>query len=300
MEKINVNQLIGDYTPQGEDVLNVEDWYAWEFRTVDESFDPDHEATLAWLYSQGWGPNDDVPAVSGRHALKRKRLDTQRVLGELIQQTTLAYNAGRTINDNRFDDLVSIWAATLDRTEDEMNALFSDETIQTEYMEDVINKLLTDYNTHYGDVNGALDDWGTAEESRINDGFDDLIASQRQSVIDRKMFYSTVWDPILAGLRNERDEALNDLSDRQTRARLDEDNRLYTFKQNMRDRIFAAWGRLLDQVHKQGEARATMRNRVMDLLANFAERRNDGYPSIGEIANMATNIGASAPGQFTP
>ena len=58
--------------------------------------------------------------------------------------------------------------------------------------------------------------------------------------------------------------------------------------------------KIMNVLHSQATNRTSLRNQIMDALNRFIERRTDGYPNLGRIASLVTEVGASAPGAFIP
>jgi hypothetical protein len=50
-------------------------------------------------------------------------MQSERVLRDMITSFTNAYNEGRTVNNERYDELVALYALMLGHTEDELNTI---------------------------------------------------------------------------------------------------------------------------------------------------------------------------------
>ena len=79
------------------------------------------------------------------YRLKRRRLQSDLALQDMITELTDAYNEGRSINDQRYDEIVTIYNVMLDQTEDEMIDLASKYTTFETLIEAILGQLPTDF-----------------------------------------------------------------------------------------------------------------------------------------------------------
>jgi len=302
MDKINPSAYITDVDPVDEAVMDSSNWYEWQTMEMEDS------AQLPWLFSQGWTVSATTTTYdvdTGRHTvikwfLRRRVLKPELALQDLITSFTNAYNTGRTLNDQRYDEIVALFTVVLDKTEDTMISLEADETVYDGLVETIIAALGTDFDAHNTSVSGALDDFGDSERNRIDTLFDAKIASAKSSLIQRGMYNTTVWNSVEAGIERERavaDLAVEDLiSEKQIR----NEDRLYQLKTDMRAKVLAARDRLRTSLHELSTKRLGLRNQVITAMMNFMERREDGYPDISSIGNLTTSLGSSGVAYPTP
>ena len=109
------------------------------------------------------------------------------MLTTLVADYTAAYNEGRTLNDQRYDDLVTLYLAVLDKTEDSYNTLETADETYEDAVEVIIAAISSEFASYDTDVTGDLDDWGTDLLAEINARFDALDAAELQGLIDRGM-----------------------------------------------------------------------------------------------------------------
>jgi hypothetical protein len=127
MEKINPLGYITDTDPVPEEIMDASGWFATEYMTVEwDGLSPTNY--LEWYMAQGWTIYnretwyewDPVVSLNVGHArayLKRRKIQSEKVLTDMIAEFTAAYNEGRSINDQRYDEIVLIFNACLDQTE---------------------------------------------------------------------------------------------------------------------------------------------------------------------------------------
>lgn len=299
MDKINPLLFITDTDPVPEEILDVSGWFETEYITLKLSaLDGDIRSaeTLNWYLAQGWVSYNKVRGVdvegglnyySTTFYLRRRKLQSERVLQSLINEFTAAYNEGRQINDQRYDEIVAIYASMLDKSEDEINAL----DLSTTDYEALIAQLTADFGTFDGSTAGMLDGWGVSERARIKLQFDNELATARQGLVSRGMFNTTVWTSVSAGIERRRAEANNDLEDKILARRVALKESSYDRQVRVRTAVLGALDRLFALRKDSKLAPLEMRNNILGAMLNFMERRSDEYPGLGDLAGIAAQLG---------
>ena len=164
----------------------------------------------------------------------------------------------------------------------------------------MIDNLASEYTTHNTASENAYDSWGTAEENRINDHYDDVLEERKQELIANGLYNTTTWSAVSTGVERERTDSLTELAQKQITLQDGLRDRLYKLQLEMRQRLIDARMRLEGQLKSQLDARLTVRNRVVEAICNFAERRSDTYPDISEIGKIVNSLGANNPAGFIP
>lgn len=256
---------------------------------------------FAWLQAQGWRPVAIVIENTRTwYALSRRIIKPESVLQDLVGSYTDAYNEGRQLNDQRYDDLVVLYTALLDRTEDTFNTLEEGDETYEALVEAIVTAVGTDFDTYSADVTGTLDAWGTSLLAEINARFDAELDKAEQNLIDRGLYSSTMWTTISAGVERERTRALTDAGDKITQAQLALSHKVYDEQQGMRSRVLAARDRLRVYVTSARDRQVATRNATAEALARLVERREDGYPNLAEIGRLAASLGAGSAESFSP
>lgn len=306
MDKINPLQYVTDTDPVPEAVIDASGWFSWEYTAYDYH-NRDGTNQLPWFQAQGWivystshsfGIDPDDPNYGTSYLMRRRKLQADKALNDLIADFTAAYNEGREINDQRYDEIVAIYNAMLDKTEDELNALGAS---NTEEYEDLLSRLPDDFDDLDDDITGILDDWGDSQRARINLQFDNESKAARQNLITRGMYNSTVWTTSSAGIERRRAEALNDLEDKILARRADLLESMYDRKAKMRIAVLTAHDRLISIKKDNKFAPIDLRNKVLSAMLNFMERREDDYPGLEKLGELAGQLGlASVGSSFSP
>jgi len=225
--------------------------------------------------------------------LKRRKLQSERVLDSLITEFTSAYNEGRSINDSRYDELVTLYSVMLQQSESELTDVNSNQSTYDALIEKVIDGMETDLSTHEDAVDGVLDDFGTSELTRINAAFNAKEAELTQSLITRGMNNSTVSDTVLAGYERERAAAITDLNDKIAEQQIGQQDKLHGRRVETSRRILDARDRLF-RLQKNGSLTIIdQRNKILQAMFSFMERRTDDYPGMQGLAEIAAKLGFS-------
>ncbi|WP_309381969.1 hypothetical protein [Cerasicoccus frondis] len=289
MDKINPSEHITENDPVSQAAHLASNWYETEYLTVDD------DSQMGWLQAQGWEIYKTYQTGSGeayRWGLKRRTIKGEKILNDLLADFTSAYNEGRTLNDQRYDDIVSIHAAITDKTQDSLIALEAEGTDYDALVDSLVAGIEADFTTHSTDIGGDLDDYGDSQRTRINTQFNAKVSQARSSLVSRGMFNSTLWNSVESGIERERAVALTDLEDKILLTQTNLKERLYAAKSTMRSKVLAARDRMYGSSHSHGLAREELRTRVIQALTNFMERRTDSYPDLASIAQIASELGA--------
>lgn len=307
MDKINPMSYIVDTDPVPEAVLDASGWFETEYMTIESS---DRQAAyLEWYMAQGWIvynetrrsevvvvensliPNQTTTIVYKTFYLKRRKLQSERVLNDLIRQFTNAYNEGRSINDQRYDEIVSIYNVMLDKTEDDISTTEGSGYDYTADIEALIALFETDFNTYVADVDGLLDDYGAPRLADINIRFDNELSKARQTLIDRGLNNTTVWASVSAGIERERERALSDAEDKIVDRKILNKTKIHEYRTDFRNRTLLAYERLMALKRDNKLTPLKYRNDVLSAMLNFMERRSDEYPGLEGLANIAAQLG---------
>jgi len=304
MDKIDAVSILDHLNT---DPINLETPPVGEWFTDETTSLTDPEATeQGWMIASGWKFNkktedtdDDGNTIYHWHYTRRV-LDTELALEALSEYYKDAYNEGRELNDTRYDEIVTLYAASLDKTEDEIIDLISDEDSFESLSTILINTLAGTWTDHNTDVGNLFDNYGDAETDRINDQFNALLSAKELEMRMTGRYNTTTWDAVEAGIEQDRAQALTELGDKNIRLEIDHKDRLFVLRRQVDDSILAARDRLFARIHGEGIARSSLRNQVIDLICRFAERRTDSYPSVEQIGNLSNSLGAGLPSNSTP
>ena len=223
--------------------------------------------------------------------LTRRKLQAERVLQDMITEFTDAYNEGREINDTRYDELVTLYDVMLDKSEDEIEALNSDTDAHNVAIDAIIAQINADLAAY--DPEGDLDGYGDSMRLQINTRFDNELAKAESSLVTRGMYNTTIWGSTSAGIERERTLTLTDLEDKIMKLMLDTKSHVFTVTADTRAKVMAALERLIAAKRENKLAPLDFRNRIFGAMLNFMERRQDDYPGLDGLANLAAQLGYS-------
>lgn len=170
--------------------------------------------------------------------LRRRKMQSELVLNDMIASFTRAYNEGREVNNARYDELVALYALMLGHTEDELNAIPLDGITEEDFknLSDEIAQAIRDAQTIAPDdlrsyveeaianVRAAIQyfkdnampipaDWLASRTAEINRQFDNKIAQARAKMVAENTYNGTAWPNVESGYERDRQYALNNLAD---------------------------------------------------------------------------------------
>lgn len=229
-----------------------------------------------------------------RIRLKRRRMQTELVLKGMIAQFTKAYNEGRQINDERYDELVALYALMLSRTEDEANAFaglnVDDFKPLAKLVTDEIKKAIEEYKSAVGDLPA---DWMQSRIDEINRKFDALLAEAKSKMVSAGTYNSTVWPTTASGIERDRQIALNGLKDDMVTLKVDVYGKIASMTADVGKGLLDCEIRILEMQNKMMLGPTEMRNQVFKWMLDFMERRDDDYPGLESISQIAERLGYS-------
>ena len=292
MDKIDLSSYF-DYPIFDHSIRDVSSWWTTESIVI---ISPSTQL-VSWLQTMGWYIEvyrlSDPQSIRDWGHFTRGGFSLVSVLQVLVQDFTRSYNDGRKLNDDRFDEIIAVYIALQDKTEDELNDLESTEENFEGLLGAVINNLTSEYTTHETAMDTDLTNWSAIQRTRLDNQFANLLTSEAASMRKRGVYNTTSWSAYVAGNAREKAEALSALEgDIETRLNELED-RLYGQQVDMRMKFIEARHRLMTQLHQQGNVRTEIRNKVVEALAAFAERREDDYPSFLEPINSTLSVAIS-------
>lgn len=313
LQKIRPEDYIHDTDPVPAELLDVSSWYETETFDLTVTTFPAGDASenvLAWKLAQGWKisvEGSEVVTGTGASTVKkrtytlvRRRLNTDKACKALIEQATEAYNEGRENNDQRYDDIIDLYTRLLDKVEDNLQEQENFEGTAFDTIKDLADALPDDFEDFEANPDIDLDTYGTAQRARINLQYDNLVAGAKQSLINRGLYSTNVYDSVVAGLANQRAISLNDFEDKLMRLKAELAQNVYNQKISMRQGVMNAYERLKNLLQNGKLDRVKLQVSITNELMNFMERRTDGYPDMNSIAQMAAQFGSANSTEVTP
>lgn len=311
MDKISPLLYINDTDPVPEAVLDASGWFATEY--IDFTFvENEGQDLTGWFLAQGWKQTnrsraptfetfgDEDPKYEVKVSMMRRKMQSERVLNSMIASFTNAYNEGRSINDQRYDEIVALYNVMLDKSENELGLLDSTTATYDALVESVIAGLPSSYTEYKAEVDALLANFGTSHRTRINTQFDNELTVARQSLVSRGTYNTTVWTSVASGIEERRAIALNDLEDKIIERKLASADRVQKVREDVSQRLEAASLRFTEAKRNRTFTASGFRNTVLTAMLAFMERRTDDYPGLEGLAEIAAKLGYSEGGTVAP
>lgn len=218
--------------------------------------------------------------------LERKRMQADRVLGSMVKTLVEDYNQGKTINLDRYDELVSLYALMLNRTEAEGEKMIEDGVDFTPLFDEVkamVNAALANVTADSGD------EWKQARIDEINRKFDALEGKIKAKLISEGRYNTTVYTSEISGNERERQYALNNVHEEIIKVEL----QIAEISANVGNNLMAAQVRIFEALQKKKIEPVNLRNTVFKWMLDFMERREDPYMGMNEMQTIAERLGYS-------
>ncbi|MEM6362811.1 MAG: hypothetical protein AAF745_00180 [Planctomycetota bacterium] len=288
-----------DITPQFQDISpstkgppSMGDWY------LANTTGGITEDNLPWMLAQGWTVTGTIVAADGTRTYTMQRITLQNwnILQELLTDFTNAYNEGRDNNQKRYEDVVRVWSEMLDKSQTHLDDAKSSLDNRIDLYFTTLNDLDDDYNDFYADVQADLDALTAtlnADRTRVNDQFDALVSQSNQNLLDRGFYSSGMTSTITAGIEERRALALTEISEREQRLIAEitlRKNQIYRDVLGMRASLVDARMGLENRKQEFLAYQLSERNSILAGLFSFVERRVDGYPDLGSLAQLTASL----------
>ena len=224
-----------------------------------------------------------------RIRLKRRKLQAELVMKDMVEDLTKAYNEGRKINDDRYDELVSLYSIMLGRSEDEANGFIvstADFAPLTSYVLQTMKKSVADFHAV---ADNLPDDVFKNRVRQINLKFDNQLSTAKVQLITAGLFNSTVWTTTASGIERDREMALNDLIE----TKIDVYVKVSNAAGEMGQRFVDAAAKMQQMAHDRLIKPSELRNNVFKWMLEFMERRKDEFPALDTIVGTAKSLGYS-------
>ena len=224
-----------------------------------------------------------------RIRLKRRKLQAELVMKDMVEDLTKAYNEGRKINDDRYDELVSLYSIMLGRSEDEANGFIvstADFAPLTTYVLQTMKKSVADFHAV---ADNLPDDVFKNRVKQINLKFDNQLSTAKVQLITAGLFNSTVWTTTASGIERDREMALNDLIE----TKIDVYVKVSNAAGEMGQRFVDAAAKMQQMAHDRLIKPSELRNNVFKWMLEFMERRKDEFPALDTIVGTAKSLGYS-------
>lgn len=228
--------------------------------------------------------------------LKRRKLEPELVLKDMITDFTKAYNEGRGVNNDRYEELVKLYALMLSRTEDEANAIsFSPDDFKP--LADMVMNAVKDALEKFGkSVENIPEDWLKSRVDEINRKFDALVSQKRSEMISNGTYNGTVWPSVESGIERDRQYALNNLKDDMVTLKIDSYGKIASLTADVGKKLLDCEIAFINAQREFLLGPTEIRNKAFQAMLSFMERREDDYPALEQLAAVAGSLGYSNSG----
>ena len=292
------------------------------------------ETVMGWLVAQGWQITaatqiEGITPPTFQYELSQQSMDPQRVLLDLCNSFTVAYNDALKYNEQRYNEVVVDWTemiassrvhmeAQVEQQDAALGVYITDLNKYTDEIDALIeanrNGLIQDYSVHADAAVAFLTDLGTTDLARINEAFAATLSTQLQGLTDRGLYSSAVAADFTAKNARDKDEAIAALNDRLMREKLANQHTLYgqrvslaefrnqaiVTKMNTYVTRLDGWKTVHADNMKLMAYQLEERNNLLVGLYSFVERREDVAPQWKDMASMIAGLGDAAGGWITP
>lgn len=320
MAKINPLGYITDWDPADEPVKNVDAWYQTEYMRVSTSTDgmsaPFSSSQIGWFLAQGWVVynttgikhyrtgeggilNQELDHVDWFITFQRTRMAPKAVLKDMVSEFTKAYNEGRRINDQRYDELVHLYAAMVNDTQDQLATFDFSEADYRPLIDQILDGIRDAAASYDQKADAILDGYGDGAIAEINERFDELISQAKSDLVSRGLYNSTIYFSVIAEYERQRAIALAEARDKNARTALDVIGKAVDVRASIAGAVLGVIERMV-AIKNNLVTPLKLRNDAFLAMLSFMERRTDDYPSASDLAQIVTKVGYANGGYIMP
>lgn len=244
--------------------------------------------------------------------LTRRKMQSELVLNDMLKSFNKAYNEGRKINNERYDELVALYALMLSHTEDEANKIplssikpedlialgdaiateFEGENgIKIEEIRPIYDQALENIRAAIAAFNSAIEipaTWQKSREDEINRKFDAKEGQINAAMANNGTFASSAWANVLSGLERDRQLALTDLADSLVTLKVDTYGKIATLTADSEGKLMDAITKLIGVETSLVELKtrvADIRSKLMESATRVTEGIQKNQIGLTELRN---------------
>ena len=304
----NLSLTFQDITPATTSTPQVGNWH------YKQSVSGVPEVSVPAMLAQGWevagvfavsGVRGDplsgnaISVVEYFYSLTRTVMDNSTVVRDLLASFTAAYNEGRDTNQKRYEDIIRGWQDMMDKGQSHMDTAKAllDNKIAIHLT--TLDALEAEYSSFFDDVKADLDGLAItleADRTRVNNNFNAQISASRQNLSRRGFYSSGMSGSIEAGIEEQRELALTEVSEREKRLIAEialRKNSVYRDVLAMRSGLIDVAMSLTNRQQEFLAYQLDTRNRLAIGLFGVVEGREDSYPGLGSMAQLTSSLGQS-------
>lgn len=234
--------------------------------------------------------------VRQRIRMRRRRMQPEKVLQDMVTSFTDEYNSGRKIDSDRFDEMVSLYGILLKSNEKEGTRILSgavDAVNPTSFLDSLYGSIWSDMDSARKEAMSISDDAEKGAVDDVNRSFDALVSQARAQMVSNGTYNAVVWASVSAGIERQRAAALVKARSEARQVGVGAISSVGSAKASAASVLLAARNAISDSVDKRRVTMVEMRNNVIKWMLDFIGRREEVYPELEEISACAERLGFS-------
>lgn len=231
-----------------------------------------------------------------RVRLTRRRMQPEKVLQDMVTSFTNEYNSGRKIDNDRFNEIVSLYGLLLKSNETEGSRILSGAINATDplfFIDKLYSSIWTDMDLAHGSAIHAASDAEVDSVSDVNRQFDALISQAKAQMITNGTYNGTVWPSVAAGIERQRAAAIVKARSEARQIGVNALASVGSAKASAASALLAAQNAISESLDKRRVTVIEMRNSVLKWMLDFIGNREEVYPELEEISACAERLGFS-------
>lgn len=291
----DITPTFQDLTPSDFTNVNVGSWY------FDQNIGLVPDTVAPYLAAHGFIVNGGTEHyINGEFAgyllnMYRNKFARNDAMQILLNTMVFSFNEGRSLNQTRYEDLVSNMETLLSNNQaDATSFINGNVTNGTGYVTVLIttlDTLETEYDTHATTATAFLTGLGTTDLARINEEYDNKETAINQVLVNKGLYSSALPAQLAVQVARERSERISQLNDQLNREKFENQHRLYEQQFRMRleaIRVRQGAGAFHSELVRY---QLDQRSNLALALFNLVERREDDYPGVGDLAATVASMG---------
>lgn len=243
--------------------------------------------------------NTDTESVAAywaayqRIRLTRRRLVPELVLQSMLDNFTDAYNKGKANDDERYEQVISLYATTLAKTEAEMERLIDDGLD----LENLFNLISTRLNASIAEAKKSAKQVGdaglAAALDEIKRKFDAELSRAKSELISAGMFNGSVWISVSAGIERNRQVAIIAARSEMAKSGVDANLAVVSAETSAYNTLAEIRKATVDLLDKRRISATEMRNNVVKIFAEIIASKKEDAPQLESFAQLVQTFGFS-------
>lgn len=225
--------------------------------------------------------------------LRRRRLVPEYVMQTLTDDFADAYNAGRSIEDTRYANIISLYSLMLNRSETEGNAFVNGATnLQplAESLAEAVRSSVVKSGSAAAEVAATS---SATRKADVNAQFDALVSQAKAKMIADGTYNGTVWPSVLAGIEKKRSEAMDKAEESAASVKMSAYQSAASSGGSAAGAILSAMQSVANAADQRKVTVVELRNNVLKWMLDYIASREETYPEVEDLATLTERLGFS-------